>query len=311
MAGLKFLPPPIKTQIITPDTGELTKVWLDWFYRLNKALIDFEVFTESDDSTALLGSFLQAVEQVEALARSFENNASAYHQIEALNRQFEGQASLYNRIEDLEKELAFIDTHKPPSLPFYLGKAVSIDVDGNLVITGGLTVETYIRHIQIPVIAAGNPASQPTPVEVGTAAGYQFASSGVQEELHFQWEIPVDWTGGDMTVEIDWVPNSGAMTNPHAVKWTFEYYSVAEGETIDNGTIATQSVTYDTTTAQNLIVHSPVTIPYNDANQPLTVGDHIFVRCFRDTTVTDDFPGTVVATAFEIIYNSNSIPTGN
>ena len=74
MAGLNFIPPPLKTQIIDPESGELTKVWIDWFYRLNRALSDFEIFTESDDSTALLGSFLQAVEQVEALARSFEGS---------------------------------------------------------------------------------------------------------------------------------------------------------------------------------------------------------------------------------------------
>jgi len=178
-------------------------------------------------------------------------------------------------------------------------------------IQGDVQVESYERHVQIPVLAVGNAASQPTPVDVGTAGGYQFASSGVQEELHFQWEVPDDWDGTDIVVEIDWLPDSGAMTNPDAVKWVFEYRAVAEGESIVNGTIATQSVTYNTTTSQYVTVHSPVTFSFNDANQPLTKQDHLYVRCYRDTSVANDFSGTVVATAFEILYNSNKIPRSN
>lgn len=166
----------------------------------------------------------------------------------------------------------------------------------------------YQRHIQMPASVAGNVANQPTAVEVGTASGYQFASGGTQEELHFQWEVPEDWDGSQIVVEIDWLPNSGAMTSPAAVNWIFEYRSVAEGESIVNGTMASKSVVYNTTTAQDIIVHSPVTL--DDANQPIEIGDHIYFRCYRNTAVANDFAGTVVATAFEINYTSNSFPTG-
>lgn len=202
-----------------------------------------------------------------------------------------------------------------------LGKHRDFDVygdtmSGDVITTGDLqgdtlTVTAYERHIQVPVTAVGAPANNPTGVDVGTAGGYQFASTGTQEELHFQWEVPDDWDGTDITVEIDWLPNSGDMTNPDAVKWTFEYRSVAEGELMTQGTAASKSVTYDTTTSQYTTVHSPVTFEFDDANQPITKQDHIYVRCFRDTTVADDFAGTVVATAFEIIYNSTSLPTSN
>lgn len=174
-----------------------------------------------------------------------------------------------------------------------------------------LTVTAYERHIQVPVLAVGTVANQPTPIDVGTAGGFQFASSGTQEELHFQWEVPDDWDGTDITVEIDWVPDSGGMTSPHTIRWTFEYRCVAEGEAITNGSAGTETVDYSTTTAQYVTVHSPVTLPYNDADQPIAAQDHIYFRCFRDTTVGDDFPGTVVATAFEILYNSTSLPTSN
>lgn len=174
-----------------------------------------------------------------------------------------------------------------------------------------ITVPSYERHIQIPVQAVGNPANQPTAIDAGTAGGYQFASSGVQEELHFQWEVPDDWDGTDIKLEIDWLPDSGTKTSPAAVRWVFEYRFIAPGESILQGTQATQSISDTATVAQYVTIHSPVTLPFNDANQPITKQDHLYVRCYRDTTVANDFTGTVIATAFEVIYNSNTLPTNN
>jgi uncharacterized membrane protein YgdD (TMEM256/DUF423 family) len=99
------------------------------------------------------------------------------------------------------------------------------------------------------------------------------------------------------------------MTAPAAVQWVFEYRAIAEGESLVSGTQATQSVTYNTTTAQYVMVHSPVTLAYNDANQPLTKQDHLYVRCYRNTGVANDFSGTVFASAFEVIYTSTGLPT--
>lgn len=183
---------------------------------------------------------------------------------------------------------------------------IEVSKTGELLLLG---TAKYERHIQIEARVGGNVSNQPAADEVGTAGGFQFASSGPQEELHIQWEVPDDWDGGAVQVEIDWLPDSGAMTNPDAVKWTFEYYSVAAGESIIAGTMGTKSVTYNTTTAQNIIVHSPVTL--DDANQPLAKQDHVFIRVLRDTGVANDFPGTAFATAFEILYTSNGFPTSN
>ena len=202
------------------------------------------------------------------------------------------------------------------SLPNPLVTPGPATVTGNLTVVGdidadSITVDAYERHIQVPVLPVGNPASQPTAVDVGTAGGYQFASSGTQEELHFQWEVPDDWDGTDIRVEIDWCPDSGAMTAPDTISWVFQYRSIAEGELITQGTIAVETINHSTTTPQYTTVHSPVTFPFNDADQPLTKQDHLYVRCYRDTTVGNDFAGTVVATAFEILYNSTTLPTSN
>lgn len=182
----------------------------------------------------------------------------------------------------------------------------------NINSTGFLTVPTYERHIQIPAVGGtGTPANAPTPTDFFTAGGLQFASSG-SKYTYVQWEIPDDWVGGeDIYMEIDWFPDSGAMSGTDTVKWDIEYRSIAEGETINNGTSVTVSVTDDGDYAQYTTIHSRFTLDYDNANQPLTAQDHMYFKITRDTGVANDFAGTTTVTAFEIIYNSNSMPTSN
>ena len=59
------------------------------------------------------------------------------------------------------------------------------------------------------------------------------------------------------------------------------------------------------------MIHTPFTLAYNDANQPLAKQDHIYFKIGRDVGVSGDFNGTVTITAYEIIYNSVGLPTSN
>jgi hypothetical protein len=178
------------------------------------------------------------------------------------------------------------------------------------IIADDITVTAYERHIQLAPLAVGNPAALPTAAAAGTAGGYQFASSGA-EYLNVQWEVPDDWDGGDVYFEVDWLPDSGATSGTDTVKWDVAYRAIAEGETITNGTAVTVSATDDSDYAQYTTVHSRFTLAYNNANQPLTKQDHVYFQITRDTGVTNDFGGTVLVTAFEVIYNSTSFPTSN
>lgn len=174
------------------------------------------------------------------------------------------------------------------------------------------SVNAYERHIQLSARANGNPADTPVYITIGTASALQYATTG-SKYAYTQWEIPDDWDGGAIYFEIDWNPDSGAMSNPDAVKWIVNYRSIAEGETLTNGTVGSVTHTYNTATlgglSQNQTYHSRVTL--NDANQPLTKQDHIYFQITRDTEVANDFGGTVGVMAYEIIYNSIGLPTSN
>ena len=174
-----------------------------------------------------------------------------------------------------------------------------------------LRIRSYERHVQISAVADGKKANQPTPEDFFTSGGLQFASAGA-EYAYCQWEIPDDWDGGDIYFEIDWMPDSGATSGTDAVRWTVEYRAIAEGEAINNGTSVTldNGAGGDTTDyLQYTTKHTRVTLPYNDANQPLTKQDHVYFKISRDTSVANDFAGTVTVLAYEIIYNSVGIPT--
>lgn len=170
---------------------------------------------------------------------------------------------------------------------------------------------TYVRHVQVPADIPSNAASNPAVTTMnGVAQCLQFASTGT-EYAFFQWEVPDDWVGGaNMTLEVDWAANSGAMSGTDTVQWVVDYMSKAEGEAL-SGTTTQATVTNSDDNAQYVAVHSPFTIVYNDANNPLVHEDHVYFRITRNTGVTNDFGGTVCVTAFELIYTSEGIPEGN
>jgi len=182
--------------------------------------------------------------------------------------------------------------------------------EDSFIFTKGIQVPSYERHIQIPAFLSGTVANQPTAVTVGTAAGLQF-SSALDKSVGIQWEVPDDWAGDDAYLEIDWFPDSGAISGTDTLKWDVSYRAIAEGETITNGTQVDLSDTDSTDYAQYETKHTRFTLDFDHANQPMTKQDHMYFTITRDTAVANDFAGTVVVTAFEIIYNSISLPTSN
>lgn len=176
-----------------------------------------------------------------------------------------------------------------------------------------ISVPSYERHIQIDAKSDGTVANQPLQVDFFTAGGLQFNQTNVRY-AYCQWEVPDDWDGTDAYIEIDWFPDSGAMSGADAVRWTIEYRTVAEGELINNGTSVTldNSAAGDTSDhAQYKTIHTRFTIPASTGDQRLSKQDHVYFKVSRDVGVSGDFNGTVTVTAYEIIYNSVGLPTSN
>lgn len=167
---------------------------------------------------------------------------------------------------------------------------------------------SYERHHTIPAVLRGNPAAQPAEVAFENVAGLRFAASG-SEYAYCEWEIPEDWDGTDITFEVDWFPDSGNMSGTDTIKWDVSYRAISEGQPINNGNLVTVSSTDNGDYNQYVTKHAAHLIEFDNADQPLAALDHIYFRITRDTSVANDFAGTVTVPAFEIAYNSIGLPT--
>lgn len=176
------------------------------------------------------------------------------------------------------------------------------------VFTKKLKFASYERHVQIVAKADGTVGNQPTQIDFFTVGGLQYPTTGTKNAF-CQWEVPDDWDGGDVYFEVDWFPDSGAMSGTDTIEWTIEYRAIAEGETVNNGTSKTLTSTDSGDYLQYQTKHARVTLPFNDANQPLSKQDHVYIRVTRNTSVANDFGGSVTVPAYEIIYNSVGSPT--
>ena len=222
MATLKFTPPPIRTEMLDPETGQISRLWEGWFNRLNKAIQNLEFFVDGDDQASVLGSLSSAVEKLaNEVAASMPTAQPAHHKIESLENQFEGQAQVFNRLEAIER---ILEQARPgPNLPFYLGEAVTFEQDGTLVFHNDAMP---YEDIQVAVSSARYPAANsPTwrTFDYGIAAGVTYPALGFaiddyieffiqtqhSQKLntvidnHIHWTIPSDSVDDKVNFQLD------------------------------------------------------------------------------------------------------------
>lgn len=169
----------------------------------------------------------------------------------------------------------------------------------------------YTKHHDLNIGAAILGPTAPTIVKTGTAIGRAFDADA--EEVGFNVEIPTEWDGAsNMTLNITWHAQSGdAIASGETVKWDSEWRSIVTGEAVDNGTVASGTVTYTESGGDDIdkqTYMSSITIPYTGGNQPLTSGDTLFLRMDRDVS-GDSYSGQAIVLKVEIVYTANRTGT--
>ena len=177
---------------------------------------------------------------------------------------------------------------------------------------GGLQeqYEDYARHHDVAAGAASLGPSAPGTITEGTTRCLGFDADG--ELAYLIFEIPPEWNGtSDMFLNVDWYPEAGdVLANGETVKWDISYYSVADNEPIDNGTVATATATYTQSGGgtDKEAIETQITIPYNTGNQPLTAEDEILIVTNRDES-TDTYSGDGIVCKWELEYTANKLAT--
>lgn len=169
---------------------------------------------------------------------------------------------------------------------------------------------SYTRHHDLTAGAAVLGPNAPTPTTVGTARGLGFDNDN--ETAHFTVEVASEWDGAsNMTFHVHWYPTSGdAVAEDETVKWDITYRSIADGEAVDNGTavVATATFTGLVGETDKESYETSITIVYTGGNQPLTVGDYLYIQFDRDVS-TDDYSGAGIVTAWELEYTAIALAT--
>lgn len=172
------------------------------------------------------------------------------------------------------------------------------------------TFQPYTRHHDVPMGATTLGPTAPAVVKTGTAICLGFDADA--EEVGISVEIPAEWDGAsNMTFNIEWHAQSGdVIANGETVKWDAEWRSIADGEAIDNGALASGTVTFTggTSETDKETYKSSITIAYTGGNQPLTVNDWLVLRFDRDVG-GDSYSGDAVVCKVELEYTANKLAT--
>ena len=102
-----------------------------------------------------------------------------------------------------------------------------------------------------------------------------------------------------------------AIADAETVKFDITYRSIAEGETLTNGTVATATITYTQSGAGTdlELIESEITLAFDDSNQPLAAGDYVGVTFNRDFT-TDTYAADANVFLWYVEYGSTGLPEG-
>jgi hypothetical protein len=169
--------------------------------------------------------------------------------------------------------------------------------------------DDYTRHIDVVGSAATVGSTAPTATTIGNSRPLCFDADA--EVVYFQFEVGDDWNeSSDYELEIVWNAEEGdALADTETVKFDIAYYSVAEGEAIDNGTEATGTVTYTQSGAgtDKELIESDITIDYDGANQPLTAMDTLTFKFDRDMS-GDSYGGDACVHRWELKFTANKLP---
>lgn len=171
-----------------------------------------------------------------------------------------------------------------------------------------IRLDEYTQYFSIDPSNATVGVTAPTNTTIGTFRGLTFDADA--EVAYFEFEIPDDWNGTSDLGIMGYFTNqpSTAIGAGETVIFDFEYRSIAEGETLTNGTAVTVSGTYTQSGAgtDGELIEGGVVIDYDNVNQPLTAGDLMGIKVNRDMT-TDTYASDIIIVKWEITYTSNSI----
>ena len=174
---------------------------------------------------------------------------------------------------------------------------------------GAISVSDYTRTAKIPATSARVGSTAPTATSIINTRGLGFDADA--EIAFIAVPIPSDWNGlSDLILKTSFCGTAGdAIADGETVKFDISYNSIAANEAVDSGTEKAATTTYTQSgagTDKEMIIED-ITIDYDNADQPITAGDALFIKFNRDVS-TDTYTGAAIVQAWALQYTSNALP---
>ena len=181
---------------------------------------------------------------------------------------------------------------------------------GAVVLSKPLVVPTFTKskHLTAGSVALGPTA--PTWEVQDTLAGLRFDAAAESAG----WTVEVDncWDGiSDMKWKIYVTTEAGdVIADTEVIEFDCTYRALADDEASDNGTAVTINPSYTQSGAGTDSSRHKLeaVLDYDSANQPLTAGDMIHMRCNRDVGASDTYSGFVILEQAELEFECTTIP---
>ena len=217
---------PLQEQIIDLRTGAMSRAWIAWFeeYLIRINNVEFE---QGSEGGGIAGGIQTGIDDLRSeIAASGNINAQVLNRIEDFEKDFAAIPSLLHRIEELENVVSSLSDRVVPTLPFYLGEAIKIDVDGHITFYNAAVFE---KEIELPLSGIGRGATAPTLVRIGSYTGYEF---DIGDDGYFEFEVPNEWNGTtDIKIGLHWYCDEDYVTNSGEVQWQGIYACTPERST--------------------------------------------------------------------------------
>ncbi len=172
-----------------------------------------------------------------------------------------------------------------------------------------VTFDDLERHLVITAIGStAHPTNTPDIEIIATYIGLGFDDDNDNAVMTF--EVPGDWNGtSDLTFQF-YYAFAVAPANGETVKFDISYRVRAATEDLDSGSATAGTVTETISsatgeTAVGYVFSNSITIPYEDADNPVDGTSHLVGVSFDRDDAGDTENGEAIIILYELKYNGN------
>lgn len=252
------------------------------YLKYGESNLDWALQVSSDTLVSVSGT-LQA--QIDSLTMtSGISGTSTFIELTDTPESYSSASGKYPRVSEDSQSIYFDYIHidvSSPQAPLIPETAVS---------------GTYFVNFEAGRLLIGATGNKPDLVYLGPIGGLAFADKA-EESCYGSFKIPYSWnTNSDIKMRINFM-NDIAQVGTKVCSWKLDFHTYSPGDFYFSKTTSTAdfTFTFPSDCVEGMFHTHDLILPYNDIDNPLSRGDIITFRFYRDgISLTDTLVGDAV-----------------